>query len=152
VPQPAFWGTVMIPASVIPVVGAAIIWLPAVGYLFLLGAWTKGLGLLVFCVLIIGSVDNLLKPMLMRGTRSTPTVLVLLAILGGISYFGMIGFILGPFVLSLLLSLLYIYEKTILVPSRSQAAGLIQPNQPERKEPIPPEGDGPGTANDTAAS
>jgi predicted PurR-regulated permease PerM len=152
VPQPAFWGTVMIPASVIPVVGAAIIWAPAVGYLFLLGTWTKGLGLLVFCVLIIGSVDNLLKPMLMRGTRSTPTVLVLLAILGGISYFGMIGFILGPFVLSLLLSLLYIYEKTILVPARSQALGPIQPNQPERKEPIPPEGDGPGTANDTAAS
>ncbi len=120
VPQAAFWGTVMIPASVIPVVGAAIIWLPAVGYLFLQGVWAKSLGLLVFCVLIIGSVDNLLKPMLMRGTRSTPTVLVLLAILGGISYFGMIGFILGPFILSLLLSLLGIYEKAILAPSRSQ--------------------------------
>jgi predicted PurR-regulated permease PerM len=152
VPQPAFWGTVMIPASVIPVVGAAIIWLPAVGYLFLLGTWTKSVGLLLFCVLIIGSVDNLLKPMLMRGTRSTPTVLVLLAILGGISYFGMIGFILGPFVLSLLLSLLGIYEKTILIPSRSPAAVTIQPHQPGKKEPTPPEGDGPGTANDTAAS
>jgi predicted PurR-regulated permease PerM len=134
------------------VVGAAIIWLPAVGYLFLLGTWTKSVGLLLFCVLIIGSVDNLLKPMLMRGTRSTPTVLVLLAILGGISYFGMIGFILGPFVLSLLLSLLGIYEKTILIPSRLPAAVTIQPHQPGKKEPTPPEGDGPGTANDTAAS
>jgi predicted PurR-regulated permease PerM len=141
VPQPAFWGTVMIPASVIPVVGAAIIWAPAVGYLFLQGAWLQAVGLLLFCTLLIGSVDNLLKPMLMRGTRSTPTVLVLLAILGGISYFGMIGFILGPFVLSLLLSLLSIYEAAILAPSRSPAPVLAEPLEEEK--PIPPEGDGP---------
>lgn len=137
VPQAAFWGTVMVPASVIPVVGAAIIWLPAVGYLIVQGSWAMGSGLLVFCVLVIGSVDNLLKPRLMRGSRSTPTVLVLLAILGGISYFGMIGFILGPFVLSLLLSLLGIYEKAILAPSRSQDAVLAGAPKPETKEPIP---------------
>ena len=135
VPQAAFWGTVMVPASVIPVVGAAIIWLPGVIYLFLQGAWVKSLGLTVFCVLFIGSVDNLLKPMLMRGTRSTPTVLVLLAILGGISYFGMIGFILGPFILSLLLSLLSIYEKAILAPSRSQDTTLAATSEPEKQEP-----------------
>jgi predicted PurR-regulated permease PerM len=135
VPQAAFWGTVMVPASVIPVVGAAIIWLPAVGYLFLQGAWVKSLGLLVFCGLFNGSVDNLLKPMLMRGTRSTPTVLVLLAILGGISYFGMIGFILGPFILSLLLSLLGIYEKAILAPTRSQESVLTASPAPEKQEP-----------------
>jgi predicted PurR-regulated permease PerM len=137
VPQAAFWGTVMVPASVIPVVGAAIIWLPAVIYLFLQGAWAKSLGLLVFCALFIGSVDNLLKPMLMRGTRSTPTVLVLLSILGGISYFGMIGFILGPFILSLLLSLLSIYEKAILAPSRSPNATLAATPEPQKQEPTP---------------
>ncbi len=135
VPQAAFWGTVMVPASVIPVVGAAIIWLPAVIYLFLQGTWVKSLGLLIFCVLFIGSVDNLLKPMLMRGTRSTPTVLVLLSILGGISYFGMIGFILGPFILSLLLSLLSIYEKAILSPSKSQETALAATPEPEKQEP-----------------
>lgn len=142
VPQPAFWGTVMIPASVIPVVGAAIIWLPAVGYLILQGAWGHALALLVFCTIIIGSVDNLLKPLLMRGTRATPTVFVLLAILGGISYFGMIGFILGPFILSLLLSMLTIYETAILAPSRFHLAGAPSPPPPEPKKPITPEGDG----------
>jgi predicted PurR-regulated permease PerM len=135
VPQAAFWGTVMVPASVIPVVGAAIIWLPAVIYLFLVGYWGMGLGLLIFCAVFIGSVDNLLKPMLMRGTRSTPTVLVLLSILGGISYFGMIGFILGPFILSLLLSLLSIYEKAILAPSRSPDTILAETTKPEKQEP-----------------
>jgi predicted PurR-regulated permease PerM len=131
VPQAAFWGTVMVPTSVIPVVGSGLVWAPAVGYLILQGSWPKAMGLLVFCVLFIGSVDNLIKPLLMRGTRSTPTVLVLLSILGGISYFGMIGFILGPFVLSLLLSLLGIYEKTILGASRSPAAKT----SPEKKKP-----------------
>jgi predicted PurR-regulated permease PerM len=139
IPQAAFWGTVMVPASVIPVVGAAIIWLPAVIYLFLQGSWGMGLGLLAFCGVFIGSVDNLLKPRLMRGTRSTPTVLVLLAILGGISYFGMIGFILGPFILSLLLSLLGIYEKAILAPARAQnAAVLMAAAEAEKQKPTPP--------------
>lgn len=152
VPQAAFWGTIMIPASVIPVVGAAIIWAPAVGYLFLKGLWAKALGLTVFCGLVIGSVDNLLKPMLMRGSRSTPTVLVLLAILGGISYFGMIGFILGPFILSVLLSLLSIYEAAILTPARSHATVPVLAGPAPEKKPIPPERDGPGTANHPESS
>ncbi len=137
VPQAAFWGTVMVPASVLPVVGAAIIWVPAVIYLFLHGAVAKALGLLFFCVLVIGGVDNLVKPMLMRGARATPTIFVLLSILGGISYFGMIGFILGPLILSFLLSLLHIYQKTFLTPS---ALGLAQL---ENKKPTPLTGDGP---------
>jgi predicted PurR-regulated permease PerM len=133
VPQAAFWGTVMVPASVIPVVGSGLVWVPAVGYLILQGSWPKAMGLLAFCVIFIGSVDNLVKPLLMRGLRSTPTVLVLLSILGGISYFGMIGFILGPFVLSLLLSLLGIYEKAILGPTRAAAAATAA--SPKKKKP-----------------
>uniref|UniRef100_A0A7V6A157 AI-2E family transporter n=1 Tax=Desulfobacca acetoxidans TaxID=60893 RepID=A0A7V6A157_9BACT len=132
VPQAAFWGTVMVPASVIPVVGASIIWVPGVIYLFLQGNWTTAIGLLLFCGIVIGMIDNLLRPMLLRGTRSTPTVLVLLAILGGISYFGMIGFILGPFILSLLLSLLSIYEKAILAPAKAQEASLAATSESEK--------------------
>ena len=145
VPQPAFWGTVMVPASIIPVVGAAIVWAPAVGYLILQGSWPTAMGLLVFCVIIIGSVDNLVKPMLMRGSRFTPTLLVLLAIMGGISYFGMIGFILGPFILSLLLSLLGIYEKAILAPTRGSGIIVVPAAAalPEMKEPTPVSGVGP---------
>jgi predicted PurR-regulated permease PerM len=135
VPQAAFWGTVMVPASVIPVVGASIIWVPGVIYLFLQGSWAMAIGLTIFCGVVIGSVDNLLRPMLLRGTRSTPTVLVLLAILGGISYFGMIGFILGPFILSLLLSLLSIYEKAILAPARAHDASLAATPEPKKQEP-----------------
>lgn len=146
VPQAAFWGTVMVPASVVPVVGAALIWVPGVLYLFFQGATSKAVGLLLFCGLLIGSIDNLVKPLLMRGARRTPAVFVLFSILGGIAYFGMIGFILGPLILSFLLSLLAIYRKTILAPLNFQAAIPGPANQ----RPIPPAGDGPEKPVDKA--
>ncbi len=141
VPQAAFWGTIMIPASVIPVVGNAIIWVPGCLYLFLKGHQGYAVGLLLWCVVLIGSIDNILKPLLMKGTRPTPTIFILLSILGGISYFGMIGFILGPLILSFLLSLLEIYRKAILEPATGP---VIVPATPvlEKAEPTAPAGDG----------
>lgn len=130
-PQPAFWGTVMIPASVIPVVGAALIWVPGVIYLFFQGLTAKAVGLIIYFVIIVGSVDNFLRPILTKGSRSTPALFILFAILGGISYFGMVGFILGPLILSFLLSLLQIYQKTILPP-----AAVPPPTpEPEKEKP-----------------
>jgi predicted PurR-regulated permease PerM len=138
VPQPAFWGTVMIPAAVVPVVGSAIIWGPAALYLFFQGFVVRGVGLLLWSILLIGAIDNLLKPLLMKGTRSTPSIFILFSILGGITYFGAIGFILGPLILSFLLSLLRIYQKTIL----GRAAPAPAPAPGEIKRPTPPPGDG----------
>ncbi len=121
-PQPAFWGTVMIPAAVIPLVGSAIIWGPAAVYLIFTGHLGSGIGLIIWGGVAVGTIDNVLKPILMKGSGSTPAVFVLFSILGGIAYFGMIGFILGPLVLSFLLSLLRIYQKTILAPAWSTTA------------------------------
>lgn len=121
-PQPAFWGTVMIPASVIPVVGSAFIWGPAAIYLLMTGHVTIGVGLIIWGGVLVSVIDNLLKPLLMKGSRSTPAVFILFSILGGITYFGMIGFILGPLILSFLLSLLGIYRKTILMKPAVEVA------------------------------
>ena len=123
-PQPAFWGTVMIPASVIPVVGSTIIWGPAAVYLLLTGKITAGVGLIIWGGVVVSVIDNILKPILMKGSSETPSIFILFSILGGLTYFGMIGFILGPLILSFLLSLLRIYQKTILVPAA--AAGEIK--------------------------
>jgi predicted PurR-regulated permease PerM len=123
-PQPAFWGTVMIPASVIPVVGSTIIWGPAAVYLLLTGRITAGVGLIIWGGVVVSVIDNILKPILMKGSGETPSIFILFSILGGLTYFGMIGFILGPLILSFLLSLLRIYQKTILVPAA--AAGEIK--------------------------
>jgi predicted PurR-regulated permease PerM len=132
-PQPAFWGTVMIPAAVIPVVGSAIIWAPAAVYLIFTGHLGAGIGLIVWGGVVVSVIDNVLKPILMRGSGSTPSVFILFSILGGLTYFGMIGFILGPLILSFLLSLLRIYQKTILV--QPAAAETNKPVPGARKEP-----------------
>ena len=116
-PQPAFWGTVMVPAAVIPLVGSAIIWGPAAAYLLLTGHVGAGVGLILWGGVLVSLIDNVLKPLLVKGSRSTPSIFILFSILGGLTYFGMIGFILGPLILSFLLSLLRIYQKTILVPA-----------------------------------
>jgi predicted PurR-regulated permease PerM len=132
-PQPAFWGTVMIPASVIPVLGSTIIWGPAAVYLLFTGHISSGVGLIIWGGVVVSVIDNILKPILMKGSGETPSIFILFSILGGLTYFGMIGFILGPLILSFLLSLLRIYQKTILAPAA--ASGEI-------KRPTPPQGDG----------
>jgi predicted PurR-regulated permease PerM len=120
-PQPAFWGTVMIPAAVIPVVGSTIIWGPAAVYLIFTGHAMSGIGLILWGAVIVSVIDNVLKPILVKGSSETPSILILFSILGGLTYFGMIGFILGPLILSFLLSLLRIYQKTILSPGAPEA-------------------------------
>jgi predicted PurR-regulated permease PerM len=113
-PQPAFWGTVMIPASVIPVLGSAIIWGPAAVYLLFTSHVAAGIGLFIWGGVVVSVIDNVLKPILVKGSGSTPSIFILFSILGGLTYFGMIGFILGPLILSFLLSLLRIYQRAIL--------------------------------------
>ncbi|MEJ2673396.1 MAG: AI-2E family transporter, partial [Deltaproteobacteria bacterium] len=121
-PQPAFWGTVMIPASVIPVVGSSIIWGPAAIYLLFTGRAMAGIGLILWGGVVVSVIDNILKPILVKGSSETPSILILFSILGGLTYFGIIGFILGPLILSVLLLLLRIYQKTLLAPAPLTAA------------------------------
>jgi predicted PurR-regulated permease PerM len=127
--QPAFWGTVMIPASVIPVVGSTIIWGPAAIYLLVTGHVAKGVGLILWGGVVVSLIDNILKPILVKGSSETPSIFILFSILGGLTYFGMIGFILGPLILSFLLSLLRIYQKTILTPPSATAVPVGEKNQ-----------------------
>ncbi|MHB9073086.1 MAG: AI-2E family transporter [Desulfobaccales bacterium] len=137
-PQPAFWGTVMIPASVIPVVGSTIIWGPAAVYLLATGHIAKGVVLILWGGVVVSVIDNVLKPILVKGSSETPSIFILFSILGGLTYFGMIGFILGPLILSFLLSLLRIYQKTILNPPALAPMAIIG----ESKKPTPLPGDG----------
>ena len=135
--QPAFWGTVMIPASVIPVIGSTIIWGPAAVYLLFTGHAMKGIGLILWGGVVVSIIDNVLKPILVKGSSETPSIFILFSILGGLTYFGMIGFILGPLILSFLLSLLRIYQKTILAPpalAPAPAAGEIKRPTPSPED------------------
>lgn len=109
VPNPALWGSVAAVAALVPGVGTALVILPAVLYLFFGGETSLAAGLLLWGALAVGLVDNFLGPTLAgRGMRIHP-FLILLSILGGIGFFGPLGFLIGPLVISLLFVLLEIY-------------------------------------------
>lgn len=98
IPGAFLWGVMMILLSLIPVVGAALIWGPVAIYLFATGEWVQGLVLVGFGVGVIGLVDNVLRPILVGRDTKLPDYIVLLSTLGGIGLFGMSGFVIGPLI------------------------------------------------------
>jgi predicted PurR-regulated permease PerM len=93
---PVLWGVVMAFLSLLPAVGAAVVWLPMAIYLFISGQVVQGSVLMAFGVLVIGLVDNILRPILVGKDTKMPDYVVLLSTLGGISMFGLNGFVIGP--------------------------------------------------------
>lgn len=104
-----FWGTMMAFASFIPAVGTALIWLPASLYLLLTGDWGWGIFLAVWGIAVVGSIDNILRPILMQGSSQMSTLLIFLSLLGGLQLFGLIGLIYGPIIFALTMVLLRLY-------------------------------------------
>ena len=90
------WGAVMALLSLLPAVGAALVWGPVALYLFSTGSIASALGLIAWGVLVIGLVDNVLRPILVGKETRLPDYLVLIATLGGLSVFGLNGFVVGP--------------------------------------------------------
>lgn len=109
VPGPAFWGTVMVVLSIIPIIGAVLIWLPAGIYLIMAGQVGAGVALLAWCAVVVGSIDNLLRPRLIGRDARMSDLLILLSTLGGIILFGAVGFIVGPIVAALFVTVWHIY-------------------------------------------
>jgi predicted PurR-regulated permease PerM len=110
-PSPAFWGACMVFSSVIPLVGTSIIWVPGVLFLALTDSLGPALGLAAWGTFVIAGADNVLRPLLLKGEAHIHPLLTFLSILGGITYFGFLGFILGPVVLSFLMTLFEIYKR-----------------------------------------
>ena len=96
-----FWGTVMTVLSIIPGIGAALIWVPAAIILLTTGELWRGIALAVFCGLVVGSVDNLLRPLLVGRDTQMHELLIFFSTLGGLLLFGAMGFILGPILAAL---------------------------------------------------
>ncbi|MGM0383164.1 MAG: AI-2E family transporter [Thermodesulfobacteriota bacterium] len=105
-----FWGALIGISSLIPVVGTAIVWIPAIGYLTLVGRWKAGVFLLLWAIFFVGTMDNFLRPFLMRGKEKMSPFYLFLAIIGGVSYFGLVGILYGPLILGFAAVMLYIYQ------------------------------------------
>ena len=117
VPSAVLWGVMVILASLVPILGSPLGWVPACVYLFATGATWPGVGMLLYGILVISMIDNFVKPWLLKEAASIHPVLGFLSIFGGILAFGPTGFLVGPVVLSLVLSAVRIYRLDIL-PAR----------------------------------
>lgn len=107
------WGVVMAFTSLVPAVGPGLIWAPAAVYFLLTGEVVVGLVLIGFGVLVIGLVDNLLRPLLVGRDTKMPDYLVLLSTLGGLALFGLNGFVIGPLIAALFLAFWDIFMREI---------------------------------------
>jgi len=105
-----FWGTVMAFTSLIPFVGTALVWVPAAVYLLITGHPVMATFLALWCVVIVGTIDNFLRPVLMRGESGMSTLWMFFAVLGGLQYFGLPGLLYGPLVFGLCAVLLFMYR------------------------------------------
>jgi predicted PurR-regulated permease PerM len=120
IPNPALWGSVAVFAALIPGIGTSLVLIPGILYLVFSSSIPQAIGLVVWAVLAVGLIDNILGPYFIRRGIQIHQFLILLSVIGGLAFFGPIGFILGPLVLSLLFVLLEIYRSTVMQASANK--------------------------------
>ncbi len=111
VPSAVVWAVVMTFLSMIPMMGSFLVWVPAAIYLAAAGHWTRAIILVAWGVLVIGTVDNLLRPKLVGEKTRLHELLIFFSVLGGLQVFGVLGIVLGPVVLAITLALLDVFRR-----------------------------------------
>jgi predicted PurR-regulated permease PerM len=116
------WGVTMFLLSFLPLIGATLVWLPVAVWLALSGSLVKGIVLAAVGVLVLGNVDNVVRPLLLSGKAKMNTLVLIISLMGGVSAFGFIGIVLGPLVAALLTALVESYHTEPAVASVEEAA------------------------------
>lgn len=111
IPGPLLWGAVMVVLSLIPLIGSGLVWFPVAIYLLATGDYLEGIVLLIFGTLVIGLVDNFLRPILVGRDTKLPDYVVLFSTLGGLALLGVDGFVLGPLIAASFLVLWQIFVR-----------------------------------------
>lgn len=109
---PVFWGVAIAFFSLLPVVGDLVIWIPAMIDLVVTGHWGKAVVLAIIVTLVAGVVDNVMRPWFLSGRARMNGLVVFIAVIGGISIFGLLGIVLGPIIVAAFASVLDLYAKT----------------------------------------
>jgi predicted PurR-regulated permease PerM len=128
-PSPLLWGVVMTIASMIPVAGAFVVWVPAAIYLAATGSYVKAGLLVVWGALFIGLVDNFLRPKLVGERTRLHELLIFFSVLGGLKVFGILGLVLGPVIVAITLALIDVYreaERPAVINSDNSSAVMTQ--------------------------
>ncbi|MFT0532496.1 AI-2E family transporter [Castellaniella hirudinis] len=138
-----FWGVLMAFLSLLPAVGASLIWAPVAVYFLVSGNYWEGAILALFGVVVIGLIDNLLRPMLVGKDTKLPDYVVLISTLGGLSVFGLNGFVIGPLFAALFMSCWDLFPDAVQMIQDSPAAGTAAPEEAKlaqaARNPQPPE-------------
>jgi len=116
--SPIFWGVVMGFLSLLPIVGAWPVWIPAAIWLFSTGHAGRAIVLVLLCGALGAMIDNILRPVLLGGRASLNGLLVFISVLGGIAMFGVLGVVLGPIIVATAVGILDVYSGTKVVQSR----------------------------------
>lgn len=121
VPNPALWGMITGIASFIPTVGTALVSVPTILFLLATGKQGNAIGLTIWVVTIVGTIDNILSPIVIGRKIDVPPLLILFSVLGGISLLGPVGILIGPLSISLLYTLMNIYQSNFSPSSTTEA-------------------------------
>jgi len=111
IPSPILWAVLMTFLCMIPLAGSFLVWLPLSIYLMATGHWTKAVLLILWGALVVSTVDNFLRPKLLRNQTRLHELFVFFSVLGGISVFGLLGIVLGPVVLAITIGLLQTFRR-----------------------------------------
>ena len=133
-PSPLLWGVVMFFLSMIPMAGAFLVWVPAAIYLALIGAYVKALILVVWGLVVIGSIDNFLSPRLVGRRARLHELLIFFSVLGGLEVFGILGLVLGPVVVAITLALIEMVRQSFKPPSETLPEETVIEKQSELRE------------------
>ncbi len=122
IPNAVLWGVAMAIATILPVVGTAIVWGPAAIVLFAGGFWVKGILMIVAGIVLIGLADNLLRPRVVGRDTQMPDYVVLLSTLGGLAAFGLTGLVIGPVIAGIFLASWRVYRPEVALDSSADAS------------------------------
>ena len=120
-PAPLLWGVVMALLAVVPVLGAFVVWIPAALFLAIEGNWGKALILTIWGAAVVGTIDNLLRPILVGKRLKLHTILAFISVVGGLILFGPAGLILGPVALTVTIVLLEIWRSRTVADGTARA-------------------------------
>jgi predicted PurR-regulated permease PerM len=109
-PSPVVWGVVMFFLSMVPMVGSSVIWVPTAIYLGISGHWGKALALAIWGALVIGTIDNILRPKLVGERARLHELLIFFSVLGGLQIWGPLGLVLGPVMIAITIALFDIFR------------------------------------------
>jgi predicted PurR-regulated permease PerM len=120
-PNSLFWGVVTMAFAILPVVGSGMIWGPAAIVLYMQGRPVPAILLVIWGVLVIGSVDNFIRPQIYRRFSSVHPLITLIGAIGGVAQFGLLGLLIGPLGLSYFFELIRMYREEYLEPEAAES-------------------------------